>query len=147
MSVNYCLPLFSKQMWYKRQFTFNTLPKCEEDSWSANRLMNAKSFTSTYWLEAVITWDNVPSEQKDICSRYFLSTFLWVCLSFCVPAGGVCLHSELSDVHLLGFTLCFLGCRTGQGLRTVRVRLRNTRGKTVINVVCEVFLTYLLFEI
>lgn len=47
----------------------------------------------------------------------------------CIPAGAAGLHHELPDVHLLGFALLLPGRGAGSGLRTVRVRLRNTRGK------------------
>lgn len=47
-----------------------------------------------------------------------------------VPAGCVCLRSELPDVHPVGVTLLLPGRHTGQSLRSVRMRLRNTRGKT-----------------
>lgn len=58
-----------------------------------------------------------------------------MCVSLCVPAGCVYLHSELPDVHLLGFTLLFTGCHAGQGLRSVCMRLRNTRGKTALQII------------
>ncbi len=55
-----------------------------------------------------------------------------MCVSSCVPAGCLRLHSELHDVHLLGFTLLFPGRHAGQGFRSVRMWLRNTRGKAAL---------------
>lgn len=56
--------------------------------------------------------------------------FVWF---FCVSdAGCICLHSELSDVHLLGSALLFPGCHAGQSLRSIRVWLRNTRGEAAL---------------
>lgn len=49
-------------------------------------------------------------------------------------AGCVCLHNELHDVHLLGSALLFAGCHAGQGLRSIRLWLRNTRGETALKI-------------
>lgn len=51
---------------------------------------------------------------------------------FVSSAGCVCLHSELPDVHSVGVTLLFVGRLAGEGLRSIRMWLRNTGGETAL---------------
>lgn len=65
--------------------------------------------------------------------RNHLSLRVCVCVcAICASAGSLCLHHELPDVHILGSDVLLLGCHTGQSLCSVRMRIRNTRGKAAL---------------
>lgn len=65
--------------------------------------------------------------------RNHLSVCVCVCArAICASAGSLCLHHELPDVHILGSDVLLLGCHTGQSLCSVRMRIRNTRGKAAL---------------
>lgn len=80
-------------------------------------------------MQTVITLNSAPlrgiRSAPDV-SRLLLLTW---CVSPCLPAGAAGLRHELPDVHFLGSLLLLPGRGAGPGLRTLRVRLRNPRGK------------------
>lgn len=69
------------------------------------------------------------SKQEFVSNKKVHAGFMRL-LSLCVPSGGFFLHLELPDLHRLGTVLRVLGRDVGQSLRSVRVRLWNTRGNT-----------------
>lgn len=113
-------------VWNKCHY-FNQVPS------SSTRWWNWKRFSPTYWAQTVIT---LKSHGILFSPDIFCPLLLTLNVSVCIPAGGAGLHHELPDVHFLGFTLLLLGRPAGEGLRTVRLRLRNTRGKTELCLMC-----------
>lgn len=55
-----------------------------------------------------------------------------------VFSGPVCLHSELPNVHILGSALLIPGCDAGQGLCSICLWIRNTRGNSGPHVVTPI---------